>query len=530
MIGRDAKKPQHGGGLGRSARSSVVVMGCTFLSRLLGFARIAVITGVFGAGTKADIINLTFSIPNNLRKLLAEGALSSAFVPELSRTLVEERSGSRARALVGKLMSFQLLLVVPLSALSMAAARPLIARVLSEFRNPDDVARAIGLFRYFINYLPLIGISAVLMGVLNAHHRFVVPAVTPILFSIAVIVSIVTLSGAFDIYAVAVGVLSGGLLQILFQLPFFGRLGYRVRLDFGFSDPTFRRVLAVWLPVLATSSVFTVTYQVAIRFASGIGPGSVTSLAIAITFFQLPFGIFSSSVTTVLFPRMSRQAALDDRDGLRESLEYGLRFLGVLLVPSAIFLFIAGRGLVSVAFQRGDFDYATTVRTAAVLTAYALGLFSVGAFAFMQRLFYATGSHRIPFRAAVVVAVVDIGLSLWLKETPLRTAGIALANTVSFSVGFVMLLFQAQRTIGRIEGGPIARTAVRTCVSLVPAVAAVYASRLLTGSWWIAGSTPKNLLLLLIEVVVFCAVVLIGYRLTRVEMMSMLLMRRSIDE
>ena len=518
-----------GGSLNRSTKSSVLVMSCTLLSRLLGFARLAVITSVFGVGAKTDIINLTFSIPNNLRKLLAEGALSSAFVPELSRSLVSDETGRTAHALVRKLLSFQVLIIVPFCLLSIAAARPLIARVLSEFEDPVEIAQATRLFRYFINYLLLISISAVLMGVLNAHHRFVVPAITPILFSVAVITSIVVGSGTFDIYAVAVGVLAGGAFQIVFQLPLFRRLGYGFRPDFGFRDPAFRRVLAVWLPVLATSSLFSITSQVAVRFASGLGAGSVTSLSIAITFFQLPFGIFSASVTTVLFPRMSRQVATEDSAGLSQSVQYGLRFLAILLVPSTVFLCISGRGLISVAFQRNDFDLAQTIETAGVLVAYSVGLFSVGAFTFLQRLFYAMGKQYVPFRVAVIVAVVDIGLSLWLKDTVLATAGIALANSVSFTVGLILLIVRTRSEIGAIGAKRVTITSMKMAASVAPAVAAVYLLRAATGPWWIGGSSVLSAAMLVVEAVLFSGIVLLGYRFTRVEMVSMLLMRRKLD-
>lgn len=514
-------------GLGKSTRSSLVVMACTLVSRFLGFARIAAITGVFGAGIKADIINLTFSIPNNLRKLLAEGALSSAFVPELSRSLVRDPGGGNARRLVRSLLTFQAIVIVPICLAAIVWARPLLTHVLSEFDDPEVLADATRLFRLFINYLLLISVSAVLMGVLNARHRFFIPAFAPILFSVSVISAIYLLSGRLDIYSVAVGVLVGGLLQLLFQLPLFARLGYSLRPRRFLSDPAFRRVLMVWLPVLATSSLFTITYQVAIRFASGLGEGSVTSLAIAITFFQLPFGIFSASVTTVLFPRMSRQVASSDDAGLRESLQYGLRFLGVLLIPSMVFLWVSGEALISVAFQRGEFPYERTVATARVLLTYALGLYGVGAFTFLQRLFYAQHRHVVPFYAGLVVAVLDVTLSLWLKETALGTAGIALANSVSFTIGFVILFVRARLDLGPIGGRKLLATGLKTVAAMIPASAAVLGIRRVTGEFWVSGSSWTSFTLLFIEFLLFCSVVLAIYRLTRVEMMSILKRRRN---
>ena len=174
-------------GLGRSTASTVVVMACTMASRLLGFVRIALIAGIFGAGGKADILNLTFAVPNNLRKLLAEGALSSAFIPVLSESLVRDPSGATGRRTVRNITAIQLIVLIPLIGLAVVFARPLIARVLTELTDPAQVLLAAKLLRYFIVYLLLISIAAVLMAVLNTHGHFFVPAATPLLFSLCVI-------------------------------------------------------------------------------------------------------------------------------------------------------------------------------------------------------------------------------------------------------------------------------------------------------------------------------------------------------
>jgi putative peptidoglycan lipid II flippase len=288
--------------IGKSTVSTFVVMICTMVSRILGFARTAVVTAIFGASGAADVINLTFAVPNNLRKLMAEGALSSAFIPVLSETLVEKPDGTESKSIVRSILTFQLILLVPLSVLCIVFARPLIAVVLAEFSEEWQVTLSAGLFRWFINYLLLISISAVLMAVLNSHNRFFVPALTPILFSVSVIGSILLLHGRLGEYSMAVGVLAGGLAQILFQTPSFMRLGYRFRPNFDFSSPRFRKVLRQWLPVLATSSIYTITETVAFRFSSGLAPGSASAMSNALVFWQLPFGIFSPPSPRFFFP------------------------------------------------------------------------------------------------------------------------------------------------------------------------------------------------------------------------------------
>ncbi len=390
-----------------STLSTVIVMGVTFLSRLLGFVRIAVISALFGAGGKADVLNAVFNIPNNLRKLLAEGALSSAFIPVLSASLVTDASGEASRRVVRNIISFQFLILLPLLLVSTLFAEPVVTVILN-FSDPAKIALSASLFRWLIHYLLLISISAVLMGVLNSHGSFGIPSVTPILFSVAVIAALMLLHRQIGIFSMVVGVLAGGVLQILFQYPRFRILGYDMRPDFRFRNDAFRSVMRQWLPVVATASVFTVNQHVAIWFATGLREGSASAMSYAIVFWQLPFGIFSASVTTVLFPRMSRQAAAKDSAGLGESLQYGIRFLMVLLIPSAVLMGILGRPLIAVALQRGEFGAAETALTAAVLGGYSWGLFSVGAFTFLQRFFYSLQDFRTPLWTALITSVVDV--------------------------------------------------------------------------------------------------------------------------
>ncbi|MFW6274799.1 MAG: lipid II flippase MurJ, partial [Spirochaetota bacterium] len=165
---------------GQSTIATFIVMSSTFVSRILGFLRTAAITAIFGATGKADIINVTFAIPNNLRKLLAEGALSSAFIPVLSEAIIAEgKEASRSRQLVRHLIGFQLLIIIPLCIVSVVFAEPLIQFVLTQFKDAEQLALSTKLFRFFINYLLFISVSAVLIGVLNSHGRFFIPSITP---------------------------------------------------------------------------------------------------------------------------------------------------------------------------------------------------------------------------------------------------------------------------------------------------------------------------------------------------------------
>jgi putative peptidoglycan lipid II flippase len=472
-------------------------MGLTTLSRLLGFVRQAVLNAIFGATGSADVLNAVFNIPNNLRKLLAEGALSSAFIPVLSQSIAEREAGQERSPedIVRRLLGFQYIVLVPLLLASVLFARPIVEVVLN-FPDPSRQALAVGLFRWFIHYILLISLSAVMMGSLNSSNRFAVPAFSPILFSISVILALLFLSGELGVYAMVVGVLGGGVAQIIFQRPQFRSAGFSFVPLFSFGDPTFRRILLRWIPVVAASSIFAVNQLIAFRFASGLSDGSSSALANAVIFWQLPQGIFAISVTTVLFPKMSRQAGQDDTDGLRASVSQGLRSISALLIPSSLLLGVFGPEVISMAFQRGEFDAADTLRTAQVLVFYCVGMVSVSCYTFLQRFFYATGDYRSPIYTAIGILIVNITLSLWLKETVLGPAGLALANSVGFTAGSMALTLIARGKLNGIRGRDIVSTVWKATVAAVLGGVVIVGSKAIFGTWWLAGSSIPGVLLL----------------------------------
>jgi putative peptidoglycan lipid II flippase len=509
-----------------STRSTILVMVCTLLSRLLGFIRNALLANIFGAGAVADVLLLTFAIPNNLRKLLAEGALSSAFIPVLSEQTVDDTSGRSAGRIVNNILAFQVLIILPLSLLVVLFSKEIVF-LLSQFRDPVQIDLSARLFKGFIFYLLLVSVSAVMMGVLNTHGRFSIPALTPILFSVSVILVLLLLSERLGPYAMVLGVLMGGCVQILFQFPLFRRLGYSLRLNFRFDNPVFKKVIRQWLPVVATSSIFTINQYVATFFASGLEEGSVSAFQYGILFWQLPYGIFSASITTVLFPRMSKQAAMRDDTGLRETVQYGLRYIFSLLIPSSVILILLGKGMIAVAYQHGSFNAHDTMVTADVLSALSVGLFFAGVYAFLQRLFYSLGDYRFPFIVASVVCITDIVLSLWLKSTHLRVTGLAAANSISYVIGVILMSLGACRRIG----SPISEFLFRTVWKVLTATAIsggfLYGYIRLFSERWADGSDPTAFLVVAAGGVLSILILVVVFLLLRVEILNILVRRRT---
>lgn len=474
----------------KSTLSTFVVMGCTALSRLFGYAKVLLIAALFGGSGAADAINAAFNVPNSLRKIFAEGSFSSAFIPVLSETMSQDPGGGRSRRLVSQLLTFLCIVLAPLTLASVLFPRQLAA--ILPFEDLNKAALSAELLQWMFSYILFVSLSAVIAGVLNSHGSFLVPALSPLLFSAAVIGALVGLRGLGPM-AMAVGVVAGGAAQLLFLVPSVLRRGYSWKPDFRFRNPDFLHTMKLWIPFVVTSSLYTVNQLIAYFFAVGVEDGGPSALSYAITVTQLPVGIFSASVITVSFPAMSRQASLKDEAGLRESVVSGVEFLLTLMVPSALALCLLDKEVVSVAFQRGAFDAAATLRTSRVLVGYSAGLVSLCLFTFLQRFFYAVKDYRTPLAASAVVVVLDVILSLALKETSLRVSGLAYANTISFTAGLAVMAWIAARRLGSFGGKRILSGFAKSLLASVPLVLCAAAFRLLAGDSWKSGGGWGNL-------------------------------------
>lgn len=508
----------------RSALSAFIVMGCTLISRILGFVRTAAIGALFGGGAAADVVNLVFNIPNNLRKLLAEGALSTAFLPELSREIVLDRSGLQARELSKTVIGFQIIIIVPILILSLFFPEQILY-IFEKFDDPYKKELSITLLRWMMPYILFVSLSAIMMAVHNSHNRFFIPAITPIVFSICVILSLLLGQARWGTVSVGIGVLAGGLAQILVQYPSFRRMGYRLIPSFNINNDSLKRVLLKWLPMLLTSSLFVVNNHIAMLLASTLPDGNTSSLAYAIVFFQLPFGIFSASIATVLYPKMSRYAAINDDNGLIDCLNFGYRHLWALLVPSAMILILLGEPIVAIAFQRRAFTLEDSIATANVLAAYSVGMPFIGLFNITQRALYALGEIRRSFFCALLTVIIDIALSLiFVFQNNGNSVSLAWANSIAFAIGAVLqYIFIRQVSKFRIRGQVLRAFGKILIANFAGVLVILGCYRLLGKNWWLPGASWAGFGLLALIAFAGSAVIVLLYAWMRIEAVSLTL-------
>lgn len=508
------------------ARSSVTIMVCTLLSRLLGIVKARAISGVFGASGTADVINFTFNIPNSFRKLFAEGALTSAYIPVFAANIQDDPERlTESRKLMAALIGFQVLLFIPLVAVTWLCA-PRIVSFLSDFSDPSQIRLSAGLLGWFMIFLATISIGSIFNGMLQCHGSFFTAAAAPLLFSLSVIGSVLYASRYIGAYSMALGTVVGGVLQAGCSYVRLRRYGYRLRVSFNFKSSSFLRVMAGWWPVTVTALVAVISQQVAFYFASSLPEGSITAFNNAIIFWQTPYGIFFTAISTVFFPLMSRHYHADDKVALADSIAKGLQYLATFLVPSAILLIALRDESVSAVLQTGRFTVADTLLTADVLFWYLLGMLFVAWYGYLQRYCYSIGRYVSTLIVSIAVAVIDIAATWFLIERGSGIVALPIANSLSYLVGFIILYMMAVLPLQEFSHAGLLLSVGKILLANIPLAAACAGYKALGLVWWQNGSTLMNLLRLAGLFAVAMAVVLVSYLVCRIEFISVLLRRR----
>jgi putative peptidoglycan lipid II flippase len=471
----------------RSVVSAVGSIGAaTLASRALGYVRDMVVAHTFGAGPVTDAFLVAFRIPNLLRRLLAEGALSTAVIPVFTETLTQggpEAFSRLARAAAGA----GIVVLCAVSALGVLLAPQVVAVMAPGWRADSALFDlAVSLTRVMFPYLVLVGLAALAMGALNAHHRFFTAALGPAVLNVAMILAVLGLAGYATppIMALAVGVLVGGLGQLLVQLPELRRLGVPLVPSGDWRHPGVARIAhRLWPAVFALAAV-QITVVVNTLLASLLPAGTVSYLYYADRVMEFPLGVFGIALATAALPSMSRQAARRELAALRATLEWALRMSAFVAVPATVGLLVLGAPIVRLLFQRGEFTPADGVLTAQALAGYAVGLPAFSATRIAAQTFYALGDTRTPVLVGFVSVAVNVVLALLLMW-PLQHVGLALASSLSSYVNVLGLCWLLRRRLDGPRGAELGWSLARTLVA-----SAVLALWCLAVSGLLPGLTP----------------------------------------
>lgn len=453
------------------ARAAGLMSIATLISRILGYVKDMILARFFGATGTSDVFFVAFRIPNLLRELLAEGAMSSAFIPTLTDCQVKD--GEReSKRLVRSVFVVLLTILTVLCILGVYLAPQIVPLIAPGFVNdPQKLELTVMLTRIMFPFLLFVSLSSLVMGVLNTRGIFFIPALAPALLNVTTIVSVVFFAGSFahPVTAVAVGVVAGGAVQFLFQLPSFYKQGYSLILpleDFKLFHSRLKTIGLRLLPATFAMAVSQINIFVSTVFASFLKEGSITALYYSMRLIQFPIGVFGVAMGMAALPALSRHASEDRLDKIANDFGFALRLLFFIAIPSMVGLICLREPIVNLLFQRGAFDYNATLDTATALMYYSFGIWAIVGVRLCTTAFYALDNTVTPVKTSVVGIATNI-LLCYLLIQPMGHNGIALANSLSATVNFGIIYFLLKRRLGLLSNRAIVKSIAKTLTASV---------------------------------------------------------------
>ncbi len=440
-------------------RAAGVIGFATIITRTLGFLRDMVIALKFGAGLEADAYFVAFRIPSMLRRLVGEGALTAAFIP----VFVEERQQSPERAwqLANTVITLLCIILALITFLGMVFTPYIVKIIAPGFdKVPEKFALTTTLTRITFPYIFFISLAALAMGILNSLQHFFSSALAPMMLNISLISCALFLSPHLEtpVTGLAIGVLIGGITQLLFQIPALRKREFRYRISVDWKNPAVQKVGLLLLPAFFGLAVNQISVFANTLLASYLSEGSVSYLFYSYRLTEFPLGIFGMAISTAILPTMSAQSAQGDYGSLVETLSFALRLVLFITIPSMVGLIVLRVPIVTLLFERGYFTRQDTLATAQAVLYYTIGLSAIAGGRIIVPVFYSLKDTATPVKCAAASVGLNILFSLLLMG-PLQHNGLALATTLSSFVNFFLLLWFLRKRLGQIGWRNIAVSA-----------------------------------------------------------------------
>lgn len=449
----------------------------TLISRILGLVRDSVVAYFFGTKAVADAFYVAFRIPNLLRRLLAEGSLTMAFIPVFTEYLKQSKEeGKKVADIVFTYLSILLTVVTICGILFAPYIVKLIAYGFSG--SSDKLALTVYLTRIMFPYIFLVSLMAFAMGVLNTLKIFGAPAASPIFLNIGIIAGAAILSRHFNepTIGLAVGVLVGGFMQLLLQVPWLKRHGMFPRFNFDYKHPALKRIGLIMIPSIYGGAVYQINVMIITLLASFLPNGSVSYLWYADRINEFPLGLFAVAVATASLPTLSDHAAEAKYQDFKNTLNYSLRIAWTESIPAMVGIWLLAEPIVKLLFQRGEFSDLSTIGTTGALKFLAIGIPFITGVRNIVPAYYAMKDSKTPVMLATVALIVNAVASLVLMRYMLHR-GLAFSIAISSAVNFFLLVHFLRRKMGLLGGRKLAMSVARTSIASLGIVAVVLGAR-----------------------------------------------------
>ncbi|MCK5579973.1 MAG: murein biosynthesis integral membrane protein MurJ [Candidatus Omnitrophica bacterium] len=439
-------------------RSTSIISLGTLSSRVLGFVRDVILAKLFGTGFQADAFFVALKIPNLFRDMVGEGATNSAIVPVFSEYLVKKERAEFWR-FVSIILTWALIVLSAITVLGVLLA-PIIVRAIAPgfMADPGKLELTIRLTRILFPYLILIGLTANSIAVLYTFRAFTIPAFSPCLLNVAIIISalIAPRCMAEPVYGLAFGVLAGGVLQLIVQLGPLKKAGLRLKRPKTLNHPGVSHVGKLLVPRLFGAgvyqlSVFIDTFCASLAFI--VGAGGISAIYYANRIIQFPMGVFSFAIASAALPAFSDLATRKDIEQLKKTVMFSLENVFFVMFPTSVIIMLLATPMIRVLFERGEFGTYSTMITSVALFFYAIGLFSFGGIKILVAAFHALQDTKTPVKVAAGCLLINATLNFLLMITPLKVGGIALASAIAATVDFLWLFALLKKRLGVENAG-----------------------------------------------------------------------------
>ncbi len=460
------------------ARNTAIVSLATGLSRVLGLVREIVAASFFGTSGAASAFSIAFQIPNLVSNLFANAALSAAFVPVFTDLLQQGRKKEAFR-LASTLFWIILIVLGAITAFFILAAGVIMPLFTGSTFTAELDQLTAGLSQVLFPVVLLLGLNGLFVGILQSYEHFTIPAISPAVWNVVIIVLLVVLRPHFhgndQLYAYAIAILVATFVQLLMAVGALGRIDFRLQFSVDWHDPRIRQVFTLMLPVTIGLGIVNLDQLINTVFGSLVSQEAPRAIDNAFRIYMLPQGLFSVAVATVLFPTLSRMAARRDVSDMRRVIGIGMRQINLLLIPASVFILVLTTPIVRLVFERGHFNSRSTELVSIALFWFAFSLPFGGLNLLLTRVFFAVQRPWIPTRLAALNIIIDVIISIGLYK-PLGIAGLII-GTVAANAVMAALQFHRLRIgfNGHLEGTQTTMITARIVV----------ASALLAGVSWV---------------------------------------------
>ncbi len=455
------------------AVNTLIVMLAFGAAKAISLAQTFIIANVFGVGREWDAFVTANRIPELIFTLIAGGALAHAFIPIFSGFLARgDRSGAWRTA--SHVINTIFLVTLLVSALAFIGAPWLVANVAAPGFDAANQAQTVELMRILLLSTLIFSISGIVLGILQSHNHFILPALAPIMFDVGLLIGVIFLLPPFGVNGIALGAVLGAALHLGIQVPGLIRFRARWHVELGLRDPALGQVIRLMLPRIAGLGVFSLNFLVMNNIASRLGEGSVSALDWGWRLMQIPQTLIGTAMGVVIFPTLSALSALGDVDGKRDAMSGALRFILVATIPAAFGLIAVGRPMISL-LERGAFDASASALVFSTLQFFTLGLITHSLLEVIARSFYADKDTFTPLWAALGGAAINL-VGSFTFSAAIGVGGLALANSLGVTFEVVFLLFMLRRRWSGINESALGRTLVGALMaSLIMTLAVVLA-------------------------------------------------------